>query len=269
MAVLVDAPANGALGLNANGSFIYTPAAGFSGSDSFTYRADDYGDLSAPATVTIDVLPVGTNVPPTAAPDAYTTRQDTRLEIPAPGVLDNDLDADGNALAAVVESQPAHGALTLKANGSFTYTPAAGYTGSDSFSYRANDGKASSAAAQVTLTVLPASANLPPLAFGDQYEVTRGKTLTITAPGVLGNDQDADGDGLAAVLESRPAHGALVLDSDGSFNYTPAIGFTGADSFTYRASDSLDQSEPATVTITVLPSGAPFHRLLLPVVEKP
>jgi VCBS repeat-containing protein len=268
-AVLVDAPANGALGLNANGSFIYTPAAGFSGSDSFTYRADDYADQSAPATVTINVLLAGDNVPPVAVSDAYTARQDTALEIPAPGVLDNDLDVDGDTLAAVVESQPAHGALTLKANGSFTYTPAAGYTGNDSFSYRANDGKASSAAVQVTLTVLPAGANLPPIAFGDQYEVARGATLTISAPGVLDNDQDGDGNGLAAVVESQPAHGALALGSDGAFTYTPAIGFTGVDSFTYRVTDSTDQSGPATVTITVRPSGVPFHRLLLPVVEKP
>jgi VCBS repeat-containing protein len=268
-AVLVDAPANGTVTLNANGSFSYTPAAGFSGSDSFTYRADDYDDLSAPATVTIEVLPAGTNVPPAAAADAYTTKQDTALEIPAPGVLDNDQDADGDALTAVLESQPAHGAVTLNANGSFTYTPNAGYTGSDSFSYRANDGEASSTAAEVTLTVLPAGSNLPPLAFGDYYEGEQGATLAVSAPGVLANDQDGDGDSLSAVLESEPAQGTLALNSDGSFTYTPDPAFSGTDSFTYHADDGQAQSEAATVTIVVRPVGEQIEQLLLPVVLRP
>ncbi len=268
-AVLESQPAHGELTLNANGSFSYTPEAGYSGNDSFSYRADDYDGQSEAAKVTIEVLPPGSNLPPTAAPDAYTARQETPLTVPAPGVLDNDQDGNGDALTAVVESQPANGALTLNANGSFTYTPKAGYTGSDSFTYRANDGQASSAPATVTISILPTGANLPPLAFSDRYEGTQGTTLTIAAPGVLGNDQDEDGDTLAAVVENEPAHGTLVLNSDGSFSYSADNGFSGSDSFTYRASDGRAQSGPATVTIVVRPGGGQLQRLLLPVVFKP
>ena len=71
----------------------------------------------------------------------------------APGVLGNDSDPDGDTLSAVKVTEPQHGTLSLNANGSFTYTPAAGYAGPDSFSYKATDGSADSGTATVTLTV--------------------------------------------------------------------------------------------------------------------
>ncbi len=268
-AVLASQPAHGTLTLNANGSFSYTPEAGYSGSDSFTYRADDYADQTEPVTVTITVLPTGTNIPPTAAADAYSTRQDKPLEIPAPGVLDNDEDTNGDALTAVLQAPPVNGSLTLNNDGSFSYAPKAGFTGSDSFSYQAHDGKASSAETVVTITVLADGANLPPVAFGDGYETSRGRTLTIAAPGVLGNDQDGDGDALAAVVESQPAHGTVEMKADGSFTYLPDSGFSGTDRFTYRASDGRARSAATTVTIVVRSGGGQIQRRLLPIVFKP
>ena len=77
---------------------------------------------------------------PTATPPPRTRRSPCT----APGVLANDTDADGDPLTAVVVTGPAHGTLTLNANGSFTYTPAANYNGADRFTYRANDGTANS-----------------------------------------------------------------------------------------------------------------------------
>jgi VCBS repeat-containing protein len=68
---------------------------------------------------------------------------------------------------------------------------------------------------------------------------------------VLANDTDADGDPLTAVLASGPSHGALQLNADGSFAYTPASGFSGQDSFAYKANDGAADSNIATVTITV------------------
>ena len=100
-------------------------------------------------------IPLANN-PPTADADAYTTAQDTPLTVPAPGVLGNDSDPDGDTLTASVNTGPAHGMLTLHADGSFTYTPAAGYSGPDSFTYRAGDGAASSAPTTVTITVTAA-----------------------------------------------------------------------------------------------------------------
>src|SRR6185369_16455161 len=115
-----------------------SPSADYNGPDSFTYRANDGEADSNVATAAITVKPV--NDAPVAGDDSYSTDEDTALTIAAAGVLGNDSDGEGSALHAVLVSGPAHGALTLNADGSFTYTPSADYNGPDSFTYRANDG---------------------------------------------------------------------------------------------------------------------------------
>src|SRR5205823_4564450 len=135
-------------------------------------------------------------------------------------------DANGDTLSAVLVSGPSHGSLALNANGSFTYTPTAGYTGGDSFTYKANDGQLDSNVATVSLTV----SNDAPFASNDNYAAQKNTPLTVAAPGVLGNDTDANGDALTAAKVSNPSHGAVTLNADGSFTYTPATGFTGIDS---------------------------------------
>jgi VCBS repeat-containing protein len=146
-------PAHGALALASDGSYTYTPAANWFGTDSFTYRASDGVAHSSNAVVTITVSAV--NDTPVAVADAYSTSEDTPLVIAAPGVLANDTDADGDALTAWKTSDPAHGALALASDGSYTYTPAANWFGTDSFTYRASDGVAHSSNAVVTITVTP------------------------------------------------------------------------------------------------------------------
>ncbi len=153
-AVLDTNPANGTLTLNADGSFTYTPNADFNGADSFTYRANDGLADSNVATVTITVNAV--NDAPVAVDDAYTTDEDTTLNVAAPGVLGNDSDVDGDGLTAVLDTNPANGTLTLNADGSFSYVPTPGFSGSDWFTYRADDGAAQSTPATVSITVNPA-----------------------------------------------------------------------------------------------------------------
>jgi len=240
-------PSHGTLTRNANGSFTYTPAASYNGSDSFTYQASDGTLVSNLATVTITVTAV--NDAPAAVADAYSTDEDTGLTVAAPGVLANDSDPDGDTLTAVAGSGPSHGTLTRNANGSFTYTPAANYSGSDSFTYRASDGTLTSGLATVTITV--GAVNDAPTATADAYATDEDTALMVAAPGVLGNDSDPDGTTLTAVLASGPAHGTLTLNTDGSFTYTPAVNYNGGDSFTYRASDGSLESTVATVTLTV------------------
>src|SRR5207247_1368206 len=139
---------------------------------------------------------------PVATGDSYSTSEDTPLTVAAAGMLANDTDIDGNPLAAVLNSGPANGRLTLNANGSFTYTPNANFNGTDSFTYQANDGTASSNVATVTLTVTPV--NDAPVATGDGYSTSEDTPLTVAA-GVVANDTDTDGDPLSAVLVSGPA----------------------------------------------------------------
>jgi len=147
----VTAPAHAAaFSLGSAGSFSYTPAANYNGPDSFTYRVSD-GKASATATVDITVTPV--NDAPTVPNSTGTTKENTPLVVGAPGVLTGATDVEGDPITAVLNSGPAHGSLTLKPDGSYTYTPVAGYDGPDSFTFKATDGSADSAVATVNLTV--------------------------------------------------------------------------------------------------------------------
>jgi hypothetical protein len=210
---------------------------------------DGAGNVAYSADQTFTTLPY--DEPPVAMDDAYSVDEDSALSIPAPGVLGNDYDPEGKPLAAVLATQPSHGTLVLGSNGSFTYTPDADFNGADSFGYKANDGLLDSAEATVAITVDPV--NDPPMAVDDAYSVEQDGLLDVAAPGVLGNDSDVDGDALTAVLLSEPSHGTLSLGGDGSFAYTPDGGYSGSDSFSYKANDGIADSNMATVTVAVNP----------------
>jgi VCBS repeat-containing protein len=256
-AELESEPLHGTLSLALDGSFSYTPDPGFVGLDSFTYRAGD-GDLTSDlAVVALEV--VAENAAPTAADDAYQVDEDGLLDVDPPGVLVNDSDPDGDSLTAELVVGPANGSLTLNGDGSFSYEPDENFNGADSFTYLATDGLADSNTATVSLTV--AAVNDAPAALDDSYEMEAGETLAVSAPGVLANDSDLDGDSLTAVLDAGPAHGVLTLNDDGSFSYTPDAGYSGNDSFTYLAEDGNGGSTPATVNITVN-EGAQVERLI-------
>ena len=246
-ALLVNGVANGTLSLNTNGAFTYTPNPNYAGPDSFTYRVTDGSLTSGVATVTITVTAV--NDGPVAANDAFTIAEDGVLNIPAPGVLSNDTDAEGTLLSATLVTGVSQGTLTLNGNGSFTYAPSANYNGSDSFSYRSTDGQATSAVVTVTLTIT--GVNDIPVAVNDAYTIAEDATLTVGGSGVLANDTDSDATALSAVLVSAPSNGALTFNANGSFSYIPALNFYGSDFFTYRATDGTASSAFATVAITV------------------
>lgn len=150
----VTAVTQGAHGsvVNNGTSVSYTPAANFFGADSFTYSISDGNGGSDSATVNVTVLNV--NDPPVANDNTYTINQDIVLNVATPGLLGNDSDIDGDALTANLVSSPSHGSVSLAANGSFSYTPAPHFAGTDSFTYRAFDGLANSNTATVSITVL-------------------------------------------------------------------------------------------------------------------
>lgn len=189
--------------------------------------------------------------PPTANSDSYNTAEDTPLIVPASAVLANDTDPENALLTAVLVTTTSHGALTLNANGSFSYSQHDNFFGSDSFTYRANDGTSDSNLATVTISVNPV--NDAPVAAADSYTVDQDSVLSIAAQGVLSNDSDVDGDTLTAIAWSGNSAqgGQVVLNSNGSFTYTPPPGFSGTDTFSYRASDGSLESNWATVSIAV------------------
>ncbi len=94
----------------------------------------------------------------------------------------------------------------------------------------------------------------PPTALADpSYATPQGAILVVAAPGVLANDVDPGGGGLAATIATLPAYGQVFLAPDGGFRYVPFVGFVGTDTFTYRASDGALTSDAATVSIAVGP----------------
>ncbi len=197
------------------------------------------------------------NGAPTAVADAYTTAEDVPLAVPVTGspyngVLFNDSDPGNDALTAVLVANATHGILTLNANGSFGYAPAANYNGPDAFSYKANDGTNDSNTVTVNITVT--AVNDAPVAAADAYAMIQDNTLVLAAPGVLANDSDIDSGSLTVGTPrpvSGPAGGTLVLNADGSFSYTPVAGYSGVITFTYVANDGALNSTAAVVTITV------------------
>ena len=252
---LVSGPAHGRLlEFRSDGSFRYMPDGDYNGYDSFSYRVRD-PDTWDSDPVTVRLYVHAQNDGPRAEADSYTTDEDTPLTLAAPGVLDNDQDPDRDGLAAALVSGPARGTLELNADGSLSYTPAPDYNGSDSFSYKASGGNQDSDPATVTINIK--AVNDAPSGNDDGYETNEDESLNVDSPGVLGNDADPEGDGLAAALDSGPQHGQLELNGDGSLVYSPERDYNGTDSFSYRASDGGLESDPVTVTIDVTPVDDP------------
>ena len=235
--------------LEADGSFTYTPGANFSGTDTFTYAAEDgYAEPSV-ATVTITVDPV--NDAPVAHDAGYTTSENTTLVVnAADGVLANDTDPTATRSPPRWSTTPQHGSLTLEDDGSFTYTPGVNFTGTDTFTYRASDGELLSDVVTVTIDV--GEGNDTPAAVEDSYSVAvNGDLNVLAADGVLANDTDPDGDTLVAVLIAGASHGDLTLKSTGAILYTPGADYHGTDTFSYAASDGVLSSETVVVRIDV------------------
>lgn len=156
----VGAPANGSAVI-VNGVLTYTPAPDFNGLDTVTVRVSDGQGGTATAVITIDVTPVAD--PPVANDDTATVISGQAVVI---DLLENDTDADGDALTVAIVSGPANGTVTVGVDGLVTYTSAPGFVGTDTFTYIASDGARQSGVATVTITVSPS--NQPPFC-GDAY----------------------------------------------------------------------------------------------------
>ena len=241
-AQLLTSPSAGTLTLAGDGGFTFDPPAGTAGSYSFTYQVvDNQSNVSPPVTVTLEV----TNAAPILADDAYRVLHDKVLAVyAAQGVSVNDWDLDEDGLTAELVTGPAHGQVTLNANGSFSYQGSANYAGPDSFTYRLRDGVAVSAAATVMIEV----ANTAPAAAGHEFTTPHDSAL---AGSLSAGCYDAEIDPLTYRLIAAAAHGTVVIQSNGSYTYTPTAGYVGADSFTYVVNDGVVDSDTATVALAV------------------
>lgn len=231
---VLSGPSNGVLTGTAP-NLTYTPTPNYFGPDSFTFQADDGTNLSNIATVSITVVNV--NDAPVADPQSLSLLEDGYLDIVLTGS-----DIDGNPLTYAVTSGPSNGAITGTAP-NIRYTPTANYFGSDSFTFTVNDGYVDSSPATVSLTIV--NVNDAPVANPQSVTVNQDGYLAITLTG-----SDIDGDPLTYSVTSGPTNGVLTGTAP-NLTYTPTIGYTGADSFTFIVNDGYVNSAPATVSITV------------------
>jgi hypothetical protein len=242
---IVAQPPHGTAAVQTDGSILYTPQNGYTGSDSFTYTVgDSNGETSNTATVD---MTVNTPIYPTAANIASNTSAGTPVDI---NVLSQaTLGSLTTGLTVHVSTQPADGTAAVQSDNSILYTPNAGYIGSDTFEYVIVDADLdASNPATVTLNV---TAVAPPTGNSFTAPVSSGTTSSIN---VLANVTSAAPLVPSSVaIVTKPVDGtASVNSSDGSISYTPVAGFIGSDSFTYTAADTNgDVSAPATVSVDI------------------
>ncbi|MHA3773562.1 DUF7453 family protein [Verrucomicrobiota bacterium sgz303538] len=208
---------------------LYTPAADFTGNDSFAYTISDGFGGTASATVTLH------NALPVAVADSMHPGSRSPFLI---DVLASDSDTDNDELSISEVTQGQHGTVTIDGK-KLLYTPAANFTGNDSFAYTISDGFGGRASATVTLL------NALPLAAADSI-VSNGEPVSFDP---RANDSDSDsGDQLAISAVSQGSTGTVTLSASGGLTYTPGPQFFGRDSFTYTISDG---SAFATATVLV------------------
>jgi gliding motility-associated-like protein len=236
------ATANGTLLLNTDGTFTYTPNTGFNGVVSFTYQVCNQFGQCDDATVSITVLP-----PPTANDDTNTTALNTPVN---GGVSANDVLPAGGTYTFTVTTppNPAEGTVVMNPDGTYTFTPATGFTGTATFTYQVCNQFGQCSTATVTITI-----GQPPVAVDDTYNTGTG----IPVNGNVGtNDQNPSGGATTFTLVSggtATQNGTLVLNPDGTFTYTPNNGFVGTVTFTYQICNPVGCSQ-ATVTINIAPA---------------
>ncbi|MCH1928635.1 tandem-95 repeat protein [Shewanella sp. A25] len=243
---LVGQPSHGQLsGTGANR--VYTPAANYFGTDSFTFSVtDDDGGVSAVATIAINVVSV--NDVPVAVDDVLTMEEDGGPV--TVNVLGNDIDADGDALT-VTSAIASSGQVSINPDGSLRFTPDVDFNGTVTITYIISDGKGGTATATVTITVT--SVNDAPVAIDDVTSTLEETPVTID---VLANDTDDDNRLIpsSVIITQMPLHGVIsVSPTNGRVTYTPALNFNGVDSFSYQVSDNLNvSSNVASVTLNII-----------------
>lgn len=254
----------GTVVLNGDGTVSYTPAAGFSGTDTFLYGVcDDHlaavdstavngGDpwircAVAKVTVTVTATP---NTPPIAMDDTAMTTQDTAVTV---DVLGNDTDVEDDAsstpltVTSVATTSSNGGTIVDNGDGTVKYTPAPGFCGLDTFAYNIADSDGATASATVSVMV---KCDGPPVAEDDSGTTTFNTAVTIP---YISNDTDPeDGTPTLKSVEATSTQGGTVTDAgSGKFTYVPKTGFCGLDSFDYTVVDSHGQTSTATVTVQV------------------
>lgn len=230
-----SAPSHGSLS-GTPPNLTYTPNLNYFGPDSFIFQTNDGYGNSAPGTVSISVAPV--NDAPVTYPQTVGTEEEVPITVTAAS------DPDGDELFLTILDSPDHGVLTM-ANGAITYTPDVDYIGSDSFTFKASDGTLEVASTTISVSVVPL--NQAPVAANQSVITDEDTALAIVL-----SASDLENSPLTYSVVAAPTHGSLS-GSGANLSYAPAANYYGADSFTFKASDGVKESNVAIVSITINP----------------
>lgn len=186
---------------------------------------------------------------PVARADEYTVAQDKTRVVTAPGVLRND--SKRRPLLAKFVLGVEYGQLTLGKKGGFSYTPDENFRGTDYFKYRACERAHPSRCSRAVAVKLTVQGDAP-VAIADSYKARKNHSKTISAPGVLKNDTDANADELRVISYTQPRRGGVIVGTGGRVRFIPDRNFTGKTSFTYWIGDATGLRDSAVVTFRVL-----------------
>ena len=267
-------PSHGTVTVHADGSYTYTPAPDFHGTDSFTVTIDDGQGGATTSTVTVTVNPV--NDPVSAVDDSYMVAEDGTVAL---SLLANDGVPDGGARVVSINGVDLtggsqvilvdHGAVHVAADGSLGFVPDANYTGPVSFDYVVADADGDRGTATVSIEVTPVNdvpvptdpndgrePGEPGYVSGQNFDPATGNYAVTTPEGTPVNGQvsgaDPDGDTLTFGKGSDPSHGTVIVHPDGTYTYTPGADFKGGDSFTVTIDDGHGGTTTSTVNVTVV-----------------
>ncbi|MEZ5479681.1 MAG: Ig-like domain-containing protein [Thiolinea sp.] len=235
-----------------DGMLIYTPAAGFTGVDSFNYIITDGQGHTAQGTVTVTVNAAGSGDNLQAIDDSVSTPVNTQVMI---DVVANDIDVDNDPISILgyAESSVEGGTVTTQ-DGKLFYTPPQDFTGTDSFVYTITDSNGHTDSATVTITVGDVVGGGTPTAVDDHATTPVDTAISID---VLANDSDPEGDLLTIQdYDDTSVNGGSISLADGLLTYTPVSGLQRALFFTYTITDGNGNTATATVTVTVENGGS-------------
>lgn len=244
-AITVTAKSDGAKGSVSVGgggtSLTYTPQAGQTGADTFTYVISDPSNATSTATVHMTIS--GGNQPPVATHDTQSTALNTPLTFDP---RTNDSDPNGDPIAITAKTNGAKGTVSIGGSGTtLTYTPGTDQTGNDTFTYTISDPSNASATGSVVMAI--SSGNGSPIAEADATIAVPTVPVTVN---VRGNDSDPDDDVLTITTVATPTKGAAQI-SNGNIVYTANSGTSGTDSFSYTISDGNGGTANASVSVTI------------------
>ena len=234
-------PNVGSITINANGSYTFIPAPNYNGNvPLISYSIADGHGGTASATLSITVNSVNDAPIGFSNPAVINTPEDT----PQSGVITGN-DADGDPLTYTLTTPPAHGTVVFNTDGTYTYTPSPNYNGPDEFKVTISDGKGGTVIITVPITITPVNdlpvASSPPIVTPEDTPIN----------GVVTATDVEDGSNLTYTLTTPPSHGVVVLNTDGTYTYTPNPNYHGPDNFSITVTDTEGGTTVVNIPVTV------------------